>query len=75
MPLVEGSSREAVSNNIATEVAAGKPQAQAEAIALSKAGLSNKDAVPEQAPRESSLPERITPAESLNVGKKYGNSW
>jgi len=34
MPLEQGSSREAISHNIATEVAAGKPQAQAVAIAL-----------------------------------------
>lgn len=37
MPLVSGSSREAISKNISTEVAAGKPQKQAEAIALSEA--------------------------------------
>ena len=43
MPLQEGSSREAISQNIRTEVAAGKPQEQAVAIAMSKAGKS-KDA-------------------------------
>ena len=43
MPLEKGSSREAVSHNIKTEKAAGKPQKQAVAIALSEAGLSNKD--------------------------------
>lgn len=45
MPLKSGSSREVVSENIRTEVEAGKPQKQAVAIALEKAGLSNKDAV------------------------------
>lgn len=42
MPLREGTSRETVSSNIRTERAAGKPQAQAVAIALQKAGKSNK---------------------------------
>lgn len=37
MPLKKGSSKAAVSANIKTEMAAGKPQKQAEAIALSKA--------------------------------------
>lgn len=37
MPLKKGSSRAAVSGNIKTEMAAGKPQKQAVAIALSTA--------------------------------------
>lgn len=37
MPLVEGKSREAVSQNTKTEMEAGKPQKQAVAIALNKA--------------------------------------
>ena len=44
MPLEGGSSRKAVSQNIKTEMEAGKPQKQAVAIALSKAGLSRSDA-------------------------------
>jgi hypothetical protein len=44
MPLEEGSSREVVGRNIKTEMEHGKPQKQAVAIALNKAGLSNKDA-------------------------------
>lgn len=36
MPLVKGKSKKAVSKNIKTEMAAGKPQKQAVAIALSK---------------------------------------
>jgi hypothetical protein len=40
MPLKEGSSDEVVSKNIKTEMEAGKPQKQAVAIALDKAGKS-----------------------------------
>jgi hypothetical protein len=42
MPLKSGSSRKVVSSNIKTEIAAGKKPKQAVAIALSKAGKSNK---------------------------------
>jgi hypothetical protein len=43
MPLESGSSRKVISNNIKTEIGAGKPQKQAVAIALSKARGDSSD--------------------------------
>lgn len=42
MPLKRGSSKATISANIAAEIRAGKPQRQAIAIAMSKAGKSRK---------------------------------
>jgi len=38
MPLKKGRSRKVIASNIKTEIAAGKPQKQAIAIAMRKAG-------------------------------------
>lgn len=61
MPLQPGKSQAAISSNIATERAAGKPEKQAIAIAMSKAGKSKK---------KKSRTERVNQAHSFMNGKE-----
>jgi hypothetical protein len=65
VPLEPGSSNAVVGRNIQREEEAGKPKAQAEAIALKEAGKSNQDALSE------ALPATITAAELSSRNREY----
>jgi hypothetical protein len=70
MPLKSGSSNAVVSENIATEMHAGKPQDQAIAIAMSKAGRSNKHHEMKRKGREMVAKGRMTPRAYNAMSKK-----
>lgn len=55
MPLKEGSGQETISANIKREMESGKPQKQAIAIALDKAGKSNRDSADSAEPEEGQM--------------------
>lgn len=67
MPFEQGSSKEALSKNIETEIKAGKDPKQAAAIAYS-VQRANDEYVPEAI---SVLPESVTLAEMNEQNRKY----
>lgn len=78
MPLQEGSSREAISENIKTEIEAGKDPKQAAAIAYSEAGkdesfeFESKKSAQDEAPEYVSvLPETVSLADINERNRRY----
>jgi outer membrane protein assembly factor BamE (lipoprotein component of BamABCDE complex) len=69
MPLKKGSSKATVSSNIRTEMAAGRPQKQAVAIALNTAGAAKKAAAKKAAPAKAMPAKKAAPAKKAPAKK------
>ena len=75
MPLETGSSNVVISHNIATEVKAGKSEAQAAAIAYNNAGRDADGVIQPNQPASPFAPPTISQQQILENARQYGDTW